>query len=156
MCCAHTHACRHVVLRCSLIYGPEPPLQSVGRPLFVQFVRAALSSGRATSFFTDEYRSAVFVGDIVAVARALVVSYDASADAAAAAPQPASTLHPSGVASSATASFSGCLLAKLPHFVYNLGGPQRLSRHDMATAVAAHCQLSTDAIRPALSADVAR
>jgi dTDP-4-dehydrorhamnose reductase len=47
---------KHVVLRASLIYGPEPPLQAVGRPLFVQFVESQLAQGLETSFFVDEFR----------------------------------------------------------------------------------------------------
>lgn len=47
---------KHVVLRASLIYGPEPPLQAVGRPLFVQFVESQLAQGLDTSFFVDELR----------------------------------------------------------------------------------------------------
>jgi dTDP-4-dehydrorhamnose reductase len=47
---------KYVVLRASLIYGPEPPLQAVGRPLFVQFVESQLAQGIETSFFVDEFR----------------------------------------------------------------------------------------------------
>jgi dTDP-4-dehydrorhamnose reductase len=47
---------KHVVLRASLIYGPEPQLQAVGRPLFVQFVESQLAQGLETSFFVDEFR----------------------------------------------------------------------------------------------------
>lgn len=47
---------RHVALRASLIYGPEPPLQRVGRPLFVQFLEQVMEKGQETSFFVDEYR----------------------------------------------------------------------------------------------------
>lgn len=47
---------KHVVLRASLIYGPQPPLQAVGRPLFVQFVESQLAQGIETSFFVDEFR----------------------------------------------------------------------------------------------------
>jgi dTDP-4-dehydrorhamnose reductase len=50
---------KHVVLRASLIYGPEPPLQAVGRPLFVQFVESQLAQGLDTSFFVDEFRWAM-------------------------------------------------------------------------------------------------
>jgi hypothetical protein len=47
---------RFVALRSSLIYGPEPPLAAVNRPLFLQFVKQALESSKETTFFTDEYR----------------------------------------------------------------------------------------------------
>lgn len=48
--------CRFVALRSSLIFGPEPPLAPVGRPLFLQFVRQVLEAGEDTTFFVDEYR----------------------------------------------------------------------------------------------------
>lgn len=47
---------KFVALRSSLIYGPEAPLASVDRPLFLQFVRQVLQSGKDTTFFVDEYR----------------------------------------------------------------------------------------------------
>lgn len=50
---------RFVALRSSLIYGPEPPLAAVNRPLFLQFVKQVLEAGKETTFFTDEYRSAL-------------------------------------------------------------------------------------------------
>jgi nucleoside-diphosphate-sugar epimerase len=51
---------------------------------------------------------------------------------------------------------SGCHLTGLPHSIYNMGGPERLSRHDMAMAVAQHCGHSSKAIKAANSADVHR
>lgn len=36
---------RHAILRSSIIYGPEPPLQPVGRTLFLQFIDTALAAG---------------------------------------------------------------------------------------------------------------
>lgn len=50
---------RFVALRSSLIYGPESPLAAVNRPLFLQFVKQVLEAGKETTFFTDEYRSAL-------------------------------------------------------------------------------------------------
>lgn len=49
-----------------------------------------------------------------------------------------------------------CTLAQLPYSVYNMGGPERLSRHDMAVAVAQHCGHSTKAIKAANTASVKR
>lgn len=46
---------RRIILRTSLIYGPQPPAP-VGRPLFLQFVEEALREGRPTKFLTDEFR----------------------------------------------------------------------------------------------------
>lgn len=45
----------HVILRASVIYGPQPP-SPVGRPLFLQFVEGRLREGLPTEFFEDEYR----------------------------------------------------------------------------------------------------
>jgi dTDP-4-dehydrorhamnose reductase len=45
-----------VALRSSLIYGPQPPLAPVDRPLFLQFVRQVLQAEKQTTFFVDEYR----------------------------------------------------------------------------------------------------
>lgn len=47
---------RFVALRSSLIFGPEPPLAAVDRPLFLQFVRQVLEAGKGTTFFVDEFR----------------------------------------------------------------------------------------------------
>lgn len=47
----------HVILRCSLIVGRQPPVP-VSRPLFAQFVEEALRERRPTEFAADEYRRA--------------------------------------------------------------------------------------------------
>ncbi len=56
----------HVILRSSIIYGPQSPTP-VARPLFLQFVARQLAEGTPTSFFSDEFRNPVFVDDIVRV-----------------------------------------------------------------------------------------
>lgn len=56
----------HVILRSSIIYG-RGSLMEVARPLFLQFVAQRLAEGVPTQFFTDEFRSPVYVKDIVAV-----------------------------------------------------------------------------------------
>jgi dTDP-4-dehydrorhamnose reductase len=99
---------RHVALRSSLIYGPEPPGAPVGRPLFVQFVDEALASGAPATFFADEWRCPVLVHDIVDACADLVARVDNSA-----------------------------ALAALLGGAWNCGGPERLSRAEMALAVAA-------------------
>jgi hypothetical protein len=260
---AASYPSKHVVLRASLIYGPEPPLQAVGRPLFVQFVESQLAQGLETSFFVDEFRwvnvyrefgpgllfsqgwvqvgqkltvglilevlcgrvwmsvdecsesgfpkfprrymplqqkrtcpfagsscislvryvwrlmslasficlvlvllqltkarlhshcylsrcmyahacccrSAVYVYDICEVVKLIISKCTAAAGAA---------VETAGTAGDA------CQLAGLPHSIYNMGGPERLSRHDMATAVAQHCGHSSKAIKSANTADVQR
>lgn len=97
---------RFVILRSSIIYGPEiPPGAShgVGRPLFIQFVQQqCLEKRQPTTFFIDEWRNPVYVGDIVDACDYFV-------------------------------SKAGEGKRKE---VYNCGGPDRLSRFDMAMAIA--------------------
>lgn len=57
---------KHVILRSSIIYGPQSPVP-VARPLFLQFVAQQLAEQKETSFFNDEFRSPVYVMDIVQV-----------------------------------------------------------------------------------------
>jgi dTDP-4-dehydrorhamnose reductase len=85
-------------------------------------------------------RSAVYVYDICEVVKKVISRLTAAAAAA----------------SSSTEAGSACQLAGLPHSVYNMGGPERLSRHDMATAIAQHCGHSSKVIKAANSADVQR
>lgn len=57
---------RHVILRSSIIYGPQSPTP-VSRALFLQFVAQQLAEDKPTSFFVDEYRNPVYVHDIVSI-----------------------------------------------------------------------------------------
>lgn len=111
-----------VILRTSIIYGPEAPLQPVPRPLFLQFLAQNLES---LSWFTDEYRNPVYIGDILAV-----VDYyyqnELKKD------------------------------RRLNQVVLNLGGPERLSRYDMALRVAKYFGISEEKVRTALSNDTNR
>lgn len=154
---------RHVSLRASLIYGSQAPLAPVPRPLFVQFVagklaeavEAAAADGDAAAvpdpvpFFEDEYRSAVLADDIVgAVARMLRAIAAGDADAADASERQ----------DSARPSASSCRWP-LPLPAYNMGGPDRLSRVDMARLVAGALGLggsaaASRAILPVPSASV--
>ena len=61
----------HVILRSSIIYGPNSP-QPVSRRLFLQFVDGALRDGPPTTFFADEWRSPVYACDICRIAEALL------------------------------------------------------------------------------------
>lgn len=61
----------HVVLRSSIIFGPQAP-NPVSRALFLQFIERTLKAGKATKFFTDEFRSPVYVPDILAVVRKVI------------------------------------------------------------------------------------
>lgn len=135
---------KFVSLRSSLIFGPEPPLSPVGRPLFLQFVRQVLQAGKDTTFFVDEYRCAVYVQDICSVVSHIISRARQRQGRCAAAEQADGS------------SSSGCVLAGLRHSIYNMGGPDRLSRHDIAMAVAHHFSLDRRPVLVAHSADVKR
>lgn len=92
----------YVILRSSIIYGPEPIVQ-VQKSLPLQWIENVLSSGKGAEFFHDEFRCPVFVKDVVKVVELL--------------------LRKQG---------EGVRLQLL----LNIGGPQRLSRAEMAEVVA--------------------
>mmetsp|Transcript_59089 Transcript_59089/g.175676 ORF Transcript_59089/g.175676 Transcript_59089/m.175676 type:complete len:321 (-) Transcript_59089:321-1283(-) len=96
----------NVVLRSSLILGPETPFRC-RKQTFLQFVRERLERNVETNFYTDEYRSAVYVGDVVRV-----IQY-----------------------------FLNNGIGEGESGVYNMGGSTRVSRMDIAQAVARHCNL---------------
>jgi dTDP-4-dehydrorhamnose reductase len=109
----------HIILRSSLIYGKEPPVAAVDRSLFLQFIDEKLASGQETSFFNDEWRSAVYVEDIIRVCKLFIeasVAFNTKTEAAG----------PEKIATTSTRGFH----------VFNMGGPERLSRVDMAKLVA--------------------
>jgi dTDP-4-dehydrorhamnose reductase len=103
---------RHAILRSSIIYGPPPPFAPVARALFLQWLDGALAAG-PVELFEDEWRSPIFVFDLVAIILGL----------AAAASEPG--------AFSAAQPVAASLRSTL-----NCGGPERLSRADMGDAVA--------------------
>lgn len=61
----------HVILRSSIIYGPQCGTP-VARTLFLQMIIGALEDGKPTSFFNDEYRSPIYVQDILKVIHAAI------------------------------------------------------------------------------------
>jgi dTDP-4-dehydrorhamnose reductase len=86
-----------VVLRSSIITGPQSPFKPVKRPLFLDFVADALRGGNPTTFFEDEFRCPIAAVDL---ARHILV-----------------------LAAAEPGTKRG---------VFNAGGPERLSRVDMA------------------------
>jgi len=127
---------KHAILRSSLIYGKEPPAAAVGRSLFLQFVNEKLASGEETSFFNDEWRSAVYVEDIVRVCKLLIEASLVSSNE----PGAAATEKNIG-------KFRG---------VFNMGGPERLSRADIANLVAEVRGYDSKSIIEVPSASVSR
>jgi dTDP-4-dehydrorhamnose reductase len=62
----------HVILRSSIIYGPKPPFMPVSSERFLQFIERSLQGSTPVTFFHDEWRSVVYVQDIVKVVSILV------------------------------------------------------------------------------------
>mmetsp|Transcript_4212 Transcript_4212/g.6227 ORF Transcript_4212/g.6227 Transcript_4212/m.6227 type:complete len:353 (-) Transcript_4212:739-1797(-) len=64
----HHYQHRCVVLRSSLILGPKTP-EKCRKQSFVQFAHDALvdPNKKPTSIFTDEYRSVIFVNDVIRI-----------------------------------------------------------------------------------------
>eukprot|EP00668_Euglena_longa_P043419 GGOE01057696.1.p1 GENE.GGOE01057696.1~~GGOE01057696.1.p1 ORF type:complete len:350 (-),score=67.10 GGOE01057696.1:128-1060(-) len=92
-----------IVLRSALIYGPAPFL-GTSKSSFIQATADAIRQRKPIPCFTDEFRTPVYVKDIVRLIRALIEGRDA--------------LNLSG------------------RRVFNMGGPDRCSRWDMAKLVA--------------------
>jgi dTDP-4-dehydrorhamnose reductase len=134
----------HTILRSSLIYGKEPPAGSVGRSLFLQFIDSRLASGEPTSFFKDEWRSAVYVEDIIRVCKVLI-------EACVADP---STIDPSEIGDNEATLKNERKTTIIG--VFNMGGPERLSRVDMAKIVADVRGHDLDLIEEVPSASVDR
>ena len=119
-----------VILRSSLILGPDTPLKNgcrKGFPSFLQFIEDRLQSSTSTDYFVNEFRSVVYIDDVVKsikhfLERALFSSEKKQAN------------------------------------VFNLGGSTRVSRYDIALEVAKHLELnasSANAIdRPATGGGV--
>jgi len=127
--------CQHyVILRSSIIVGPQAPAAPVPRPLFLQFIDSSLAARQTTKFFEDEWRSPVYVGDIVKVIGILVERWAG------------------GNQLSSTTSGTG----RDGGEVFNMGGPDRLSRVDMAHAVALHRKYDSRLIETVPSASVPR
>ncbi|KAH7429580.1 hypothetical protein KP509_09G057100 [Ceratopteris richardii] len=93
----------YAILRSSIIYGPEAIVQ-VPKSLPIQWMMEVLRSGKGADFFMDEFRSPVFVKDIVRMVEVLAKKK----------------------------------IDKEPtmQLLLNAGGPQRLSRAEMAEIVA--------------------
>ncbi|KAL7468487.1 hypothetical protein ACHAXS_008712 [Conticribra weissflogii] len=117
-------ALNSIILRSSLILGPPTPLKRGCKkgsfPSFLQFIHHRLETGQSTDYFVDEFRSVVFVDDVIDSIRhfvnnALRGRSDDACDADSAR-------------------------------VFNMGGSTRASRVDMAMAVANHLKLDPSSI----------
>ncbi|GFR48479.1 hypothetical protein Agub_g10375, partial [Astrephomene gubernaculifera] len=153
-----------LILRSSIIYGPPPP-ETVHRTLFLQFVAAAVQGDKPTTFFSDEWRNPVYVRDLqrlvlLAVRRCTDTDVGAAGAAAGAAAVDAlqeevpGTSHSCAGAAESRSAVQGATGPEAAeqqqpqqdgqqegrllwrHRVFNAGGPERLSRVDMARQVA--------------------
>eukprot|EP00798_Chlamydomonas_sp_ICE-L_P009927 gene9927-7797_t len=127
------------------IKSPNP----VTRPLFLQFIETALSGGTPTSFFNDEWRCPIYVNGIMAIVCMLskqnelpVVHY------------PRCPIHVNDIITIASMLLKRADLPR--HGTYNMGGPERLSRVDMAEKVAAYRGYDKSAILSVPSATIQR
>ena len=115
----------YVILRSSIITGPRPPLHDVDRTLFLEFVASALTErDEPTSFYYDEFRCPIAAVDI---SRVVVRDFGSKF----AAPR-----------------------VKPPRSVYNMGGPDRVNRVDMAKACAKYLAKGDDALERAYAAKI--
>ena len=115
----------YVILRSSIITGPRPPLRDVDRTLFLEFVASALTErDEPTSFYYDEFRCPIAAADI---SRVVVRDFGTKF----AVPR-----------------------VKPPRRVYNMGGPDRVNRVDMAKACAKYLAKGDDALERAYAAKI--
>jgi len=115
---------KSIILRSSLILGPPTPLKNGCKkgsfPSFLQFIHHRLETGQSTDYFVNEFRSVVFVEDVIdSIRHFLNNSLNGDSDDV-----------------SAEDSSS----------VFNMGGSTRASRVDMAMAVANHLKLDPSSI----------
>ena len=152
-----------MILRCSIIYGPQSPVP-VARPLFLQFIAQQLAEQKPTTFFYDEFRSPVFVMDIVhilvkllAMSEAPIGRWGPSCHVFVYMKLPCLCEHANAMGwkmmKLCSQGFRGaCCDCR----IYNVGGPHRLSRLDMARQVAEVWGLSSEVIVPAPCSSVQR
>lgn len=105
------------------------PDTGVERPLFVQFIRNRLKDNIPTSYLCDEWRCPIFAGDICAITQWFILEHIKCKD--------------SGTTFRAA---------------FNMGGPDRLSRLDMAHSVAEAIGIEDPSalILPCNTADLSR
>ena len=118
----------HVILRSSIITGADAPVRPVNRPLFLDFILGALRGDEPVTFFRDEWRCPVAAVDIAA--------------------------HVVALASSPRWSDASAVSDK--NRTFNMGGPDRVSRVDMARITARVFGLSDANVVEAASASVER
>ena len=128
--------CSHVILRSSIIVGPEVP--GIKRPLFLQFIHSRLHDKIPTSYLVDEVRNPIFAADICRIIQAFIRAF---------------------VEQAGRTDHDGGDRGVFRH-TFNMGGVDRLSRLEMARAVARAMGVDGDSmdqlIIPCTSAELDR
>ncbi|KAL6635399.1 hypothetical protein ACP70R_028070 [Stipagrostis hirtigluma subsp. patula] len=105
----------YAILRSSIIYGPQT-ISPVSKSLPIQWMDSVLSQGQQVEFFNDEFRCPVYVKDMVAVVFSLTKTWLSVSMA------PDFKVHDAD--------------GKKVQILLNVGGPDRVSRLQMAECVA--------------------
>jgi dTDP-4-dehydrorhamnose reductase len=114
------HAGTYVALRSSIILGPKAPIDPDGaHDTFLHFVQSR--SNQETTYFDNEYRTVVSVQLVLATIHWLIRHYCNASN------------NTNNIGSSSCTSYKTKVQG-----VYNMGGPHRVNRHDMARAVFDH------------------
>jgi dTDP-4-dehydrorhamnose reductase len=122
------HAGPYVALRSSIILGPKAPIDPDGaHDTFLHFVQSR--SNQETTYFDNEYRTVVSVQLVVATIHWLIRHYCNTNNIGS---------NPNTIGSSGSSSSSSNSYKTKVQGVYNMGGPHRVNRHDMARAVFDH------------------
>jgi dTDP-4-dehydrorhamnose reductase len=139
-----------VILRCSLVLGPDAPLGGAHRT-FLQFVEDRLRGETLTDYYVDEYRSCVHVNDVVRAIVHFMDGEDADADGGrggggggggGGGANVTTNATGGGIGSAATQAGGNdvdattTMTTTTTTAIYNLGGRTRASRREMAVAVA--------------------
>ena len=125
-----------ILLRSSILLGPPAPFCQEAHDTFLQFCQSR--QGQVTTYYTDECRSVLSVHDAVRILRCLlanILTTTTTTIITTPGDEPTS-YEPSQERTQNT--LTG---------IYNMGGPHRVSRYDMALAVHHHptaCNKSTD------------
>ncbi|KAH9604450.1 hypothetical protein KSS87_020221 [Heliosperma pusillum] len=120
----------YAILRSSIIYGPQT-LSPVPKSLPIQWIDGVLSKGDKVDFFYDEFRCPIYVKDVVVIILALTTRW-------------------------VTGEFSIQLDATPMQLLLNLGGPDRVSRVQMAETVADSRGYDRSLINPVSASSVDR
>ncbi|KAL3786699.1 hypothetical protein HJC23_002788 [Cyclotella cryptica] len=112
---------RSVILRSSLVLGKPAPFRNGCNkgafPSFLQFVESRLKSSTSTNYFINEFRSVVHVEDVVFA----ILHFTRQA--------------------LARGNHESASMTNDKVRIFNLGGSDRVSRHDLAMKVATHLKL---------------